>query len=144
MASKQIAAVALAVMLGSSAQAAPIRSGTYYEDNVTASCSAGPCNAFFSALPAGKALLVTNIACSITVTNSSLYMAELTVGAGHTIRREILQVGPVRPQGTNNAYTAGGEVKFMFTTGERPRVTAYLITDTSSHLICRIVGTRPI
>ena len=139
---KQIAVAALGMtMLGSSAQAAPIIVGTYYEDNVTASCSAAPCTAFFSAVPAGKAVLVTNIACWILVNNSTLLSAELTVGAGHTVRRETLQVGPVMPQGANNSYTAGGEVKFLFGQGKAPRVSAYY-AGTGSTLVCRIVGTR--
>jgi len=136
-----IAALGMTI-LGSSAQAAPIIVDKYYEDNVALSCDTDPCSAFFSPVPAGKKLLVTNIACSITANSSSLYMAEFTSGAGHTIRREILQVGPVRPLGPNSAYTAGGEIKFLLGPGHLPRVTAYLTSTASAHLVGRIVGTR--
>ncbi len=61
----QFALVALALVFGSPAGAAPLTYGTYYDETVSTSCIATSCRLFFSQTPADKLLMVNKINCNI-------------------------------------------------------------------------------
>jgi hypothetical protein len=63
----QFAVVALALVPGAHANAAPLTYGTYYEDFAPqASCTGTICHVNFSQTPADKLLMVNRITCSST------------------------------------------------------------------------------
>jgi len=73
-----IAALAATLTLAAAgtAAAAPTIAGAYYQEQTLKLCSgAGSCELLFTAVPAGKALILTDVACVATMTSSSTLSA---------------------------------------------------------------------
>lgn len=117
--------------------------GSYYEDNATQLCSTNVCQAVFSQIPAeGGRVLVTNIACGITINDGELSQLLLGIGLANP-RKEFLSFEPQLLGVGTKSYAVNEEIKFLFLPGQRPRVIAVAGTANSLGVGCRIVGTRP-
>jgi hypothetical protein len=134
--------------LATTANAAPIIVGSYYEDGVLSggTCQSFPiCDVTFSAIPAGRQVLITRVTCHVETGTQVLTLAKLGLknGTGAIVfsREEILPRSPVSTSGPgNNYYQVGGAASFLYKQNQFPYVRVHQPVSGSMFLQCRITG----
>ena len=132
-------ALALAAVLAGSAGAAPIITlGNYIEDGVQTCTNVTSCRLTFTALPAGKSLIVHNVSCRVSFTVgtarlNSFYLA----GQG---KESYLVIGSTSTTGSNALYQVNNAVFAPYAPGAPPFI--YVSIDRASiiSLNCTIAG----
>lgn len=122
------AAFAFAGMLSASAAiAAPTIVGDVYQEQILKNCSnASFCEVMFTAVPAGKSLVVTDVACVTTVSPANWLIA--TSLAGRKADNSLVQRNayPFPSQVSTTAslkrYQLDAEVKTILLSGEKARM----------------------
>lgn len=136
-----------ALLLGAGANAAPIISGSYYEDSTFATCSnTGVCKALFALIPSGRKVLITEAACDIQAAgnNAEIRAAYLGIQAGtQFVRARVLL--------PNLVYTAAGNTQRTYVVSQptlllvavnRPALLTFFSTNANAiNLSCQIAGT---
>jgi len=132
------------VTITGTASSAPLIVGNYYEENGSVGCGASSngCALFFTAVPAGKILLITRVSCLITEEDNRIVF--VTLGQRNptnaVFRRQYLKV--TRLSGTTglNRFAVNEEANLLIGPKVQPGV--QLVTDLSeaSSFECQIVG----
>jgi hypothetical protein len=129
------------------ALADPVISNRYYEDNATKAGCSSRCRVNFSAVPAGGAVLITHVACEITLTLGDVLDAKLTIGTGSgnavSVRQDTLVTSLSVTQGITKTFVAVGETLFLYKPGQHPQVVVSPTETDNMFVSCRIAGERP-
>lgn len=120
------AAVGLVTLAGAAA-AAPTIAGNFYQEQILGNCSnKSSCELMFTAVPAGKSLVVTDSGCVVTMT-STASIAGLSL-SGRTAANQLISrtVYPlpvlVSNFGGSKRYQAQNSVRHIMLAGEKPRM----------------------
>jgi len=133
-------------LLASVSQAAPIISQGYYEEFLSRNCfNASSCNVPFSAVPAGKTLIITNVSCQLLTsgTNTAVFGASLTkVGGGGPT---FLGTSVLVTSTTFRKFLSNTQVTKIYLAGQSPSVSVSFTTSISTiGMNCFISGSlRP-
>ena len=139
---RSAAYVAALGFLASVAQAVPIISQGYYEEFLSRNCfNASSCSVPFSAVPAGKTLIVTNVSCQLLTsgTNTAVHAASLTkVGGGGPT---FLETSVFVTATTFRRFLSNTQVTKIYRAGESPSVSVSFTTTISTiSMNCHISG----
>ncbi|BBE73422.1 hypothetical protein [Oharaeibacter diazotrophicus] len=123
------AALAATVLLAAagSAAAAPTIAGAYYQEQTLKLCSGvSACELMFTAVPAGKSLILTDVACVATMTSSStlsaLSVSSRTAANVLVARTSYPTATTLSVVGGIRRYQAQAELTHIVAAQERPRV----------------------
>ena len=142
------AAAAALFTVASAAEAAPIISGDYYQDQTLKVCNAvGSCELMFAAVPAGKKLIMTDVGCVTTMTSSSSSIS-LSVSARQAGNPGSLVSRTNYPTQTlvsvlngQKRYQAQAKIMEIVLAGEKPRVFTEASPAPASFIVnCTISG----
>ena len=134
------AGLAAAVSAGP-AFGAPVIFGSHYEDFAQDSCTAS-CQVYFGAIPSGKLLIITNVACSMISPGPIIGMniAALSGPASGVMRLAALQAGPSTLVDQAYYTSINQPTNFSLGGGRYPRVAFGVLTSGYSSLTCQISG----
>lgn len=121
------------------AGAAPAIVGAFYSENNSKSCGGvASCTMSFSAIPAGRSVVVRNLTCSVrhgaAATTSILFPF---TGNG---RNAWPKLGLAVTSGGTRVYTVNEEMFALFTAGQSPAIGLSVNTATTISLFCTISG----
>jgi hypothetical protein len=141
-----LAAVASLVAFSSAASAAPTIAGGFYQEQMLKTCNnTTSCELMFTAVPAGKTLIVSDVACVITTANTASISA-LSLSArqaNNTLVSRSSYPQPVLVANLNGTkrYQAQTPVTFITLAGEKPRVFAS-VSQASAEFVamCNVSG----
>jgi len=128
------------------ASAAPIVVGTDYAERSMGSCpNKAECTVTFSAVPAGKSLVVTDVSCrgQIPVNKKlvSLQMTSAKPDGYYNYIDNVIEFNTPVPNGLYNAYQGHQQMRFVIFAGEKPIVTNLRADFVGENfLVCSIVG----
>jgi hypothetical protein len=122
-----LAASAAFVALASVASAAPVVAGGVYQEQITKNCAnSGNCEIMFTAVPAAKTLIVTDVACVAVVTNTASLAATSLSGrkADNTmVQRTSYPEAKLTSSGNGaKRYQIQDTVRQVLLAGEKPRM----------------------
>jgi hypothetical protein len=121
---------------------APVVFGSHYEDFAQESCT-GSCHAFFDAIPAGKVLIVTNVACSM-ISGAPIIGMDISVmsstNANSVMRSAALAPGLPVLQSDLYYSSLNQQANFAIGGGRYPRVQFGTFSSAFSSLTCQISG----
>ncbi|BBE73424.1 hypothetical protein [Oharaeibacter diazotrophicus] len=128
------------------ASAAATIVGSDYNDRVLANCyGKAECAASFSAVPAGKTLVVTDASCRGSMPNDQklvyLQLNSLKANGSYNYIDSVIAFGNQITNGLDNTYQAHQEMRFVVYAGEKP--VASTLKDKSAgnnYMVCSIVG----
>jgi hypothetical protein len=138
----QLASLALTLVFGSQANAAPLTYGTYYEDTIAALTCNSSCRVLFSQTPADKLLMVSRITCSINSSNQpgAFQLQISTTQGGNPFSRAYDLAPTPRLLSTGVWQTQVNEqVHFLIGQGRFPNLRIDNITNVFT-LYCILVG----
>lgn len=140
-----LAALAIAATLAMppAAFSAAVIAGDYYEENAGVGCGvSNGCALFFTAVPAGKILLITRLSCLITEAQNRIVF--VTLGqrntTGGVARRQYFPVSLTGQTTGLRRFAVNGEADMLIGSNVQPGV--QLVTDVveASSFECQIIG----
>lgn len=128
------------------ASAAPIVVGSDYAEKTQASCfGKDQCTATFSAIPAGKTLVVTDVSCSGQMPYDQklvlLQLLSLKTNGTYNFLNSVVEFGEQVTNGLYNTYQAHQQMRYVVYSGEKPVVANLKNKATGeNYYSCSIVG----
>jgi hypothetical protein len=121
---------------------APVVFGSHYEDFAQESCT-GSCHAFFDAIPAGKVLIVTNVACAM-ISGAPIAAMDISVMSSMNVnslmRSAALVPGPHVLYSGLYYSSLNQQTNFAIGGGRFPRIQFGAFSSAFSSLSCQISG----
>ncbi len=134
-----LAAIALGIALAPPASAVPLIAAGIYIETKSVSCpTTSTCHALFTAVPAGKTLIVRSATCGIFVltTSARIYSYYLS-GNGRTT---FLEITPPVVLSNTNRYSLNSEVLVPLVAGQSPVIRFSLTSSAGVSMACTIAG----
>ena len=135
-------AASAGLLTARTAAAAPVINGQYYEENASVGCGvSNGCTLPFTAVPAGKRLLITRISCAITEANDRIVSVALGRRSGSGVQRDqYLNVTLISGVAGLRRFVVSQETSLLLGAGVQPGIE--LVTDLSgaSSFTCQIIG----
>jgi hypothetical protein len=124
------------------AQATPTIIQGHYEEGVTLVCpNAQACSIVFTAIPAGKALIVSNVSCSITAGNTSAILTLLLTRQGSAANQAYLNLGTAVTFSSIRRFVSNTDIEKIYAGGAIPKISASLnAVQASVNMACYIAG----
>ena len=134
-----VTAAVLGLATTGPAGAAPIIVGSVYSEYNTKSCGGTTtCSMAFSAIPAGKSVVIRNLTCSVRHgTSATTPILFPFTGNG---RIAWPKLGLAVTSGGTRVYTVNEEMFALFTAGQSPAIGFSVNTATTIFLYCTISG----
>lgn len=142
------AVVAIALLAGTQAYAAPVTVGTYYDETISGSCSSQTnCSVFFTQAPSNKLVSVRKLHCRIETTQP-LYVGGLFIsmdGSQNAIQRWLPLTLPsieYSAPASNTAFRAYVDMntEWLIGQGRFPFIRASTVTASNSTITCTLIG----
>jgi hypothetical protein len=136
--------VTVALPTAQTASAAPIIVGKYYEENAGVGCGASSngCALFFTAVPAGKILLITRLSCLITEEQNRIVSVTLGQrnGTNAVFRRQYFDVSLTGGTAGLRRFAVNGEAELLIGSNIQPGVQVVTDLVEATSFECQIVG----
>lgn len=143
---------ALAMVLGTQANAAPTMYGKYYDETANVSCANSSCRVQFSQTPPDKLIEITNVACTGNTTVQLIGLT-LTVAAtpgGNPLQRQVplYLPPPYMYNSINIIFSTNHPVRYLVGQGRYPVINwsafdSYSAAYGSCHIVGNVVDPIP-
>jgi hypothetical protein len=127
----------------SPSQAASVLSQGHFEEFVASSgCAGSPsCAVSFTAIPAGKTLILSNVSCSITASQTASILALTLTRQGSASILAFLNVGTLLSTGSFRRFVSNTEISKIYVGGQIPRVAvSFTASQAISNTQCYLTG----
>jgi hypothetical protein len=141
--------IGLAILSVVAGLAAPVSQATptiiqgNYEETISQGCpNAASCSVVFSAVPAGKALVVSDVSCQITAGGSGVITLLSLNRQGSLANQAYLNVGaPVTVTTNFRRFFSNTEISKLYAGGAIPKVSvSFSAVQAAGNLACHIAG----
>ena len=123
-------------------QATPTIIQGHYEETVGQSCpNSQACSVVFTAMPAGKTLVVSNVSCTITAGNSATILALALTRQGSSLNQAFLNLGTAVTFSSFRRFVSNTEISKLYVGGALPKVSvSFNAVQASSSMSCYLAG----
>jgi hypothetical protein len=134
---------AMTGVISPASQAASVLSQGHFEEFVASSGCSGSqsCAATFTAIPAGKTLILSNVSCSITASQTAAILALTLTRQGSASIQAFLNVSTLLSAGSFRRFVSNTEIPKIYVGGQIPRVAvSFTASQAISSMQCYLTG----